>query len=113
MDFQKLIDRNNEVWKYYIDSDIRRLGKEWSRGEYAKALAADVGALIKYTMAKDGLREVEDLDQKLKHEIGDVLSCLIVIAQKYDVNIEEAFFETMDVLEERGKKFELAKSHTL
>lgn len=113
MDFQKIIDRNNEVWKYYVDSDIRRLGKEWARGEYAKALAADVGALIKYTMAKDGLREVEDLDQKLKHEIGDVLSCLIVIAQKYDINIEEAFFETMDVLEERGKKFELAKSHTL
>ncbi|MFH1855427.1 MAG: MazG nucleotide pyrophosphohydrolase domain-containing protein [bacterium] len=113
MDFKKIIDRTNEVWRYYIDSDKRRLGKEWHRGEYVKALVADVGALVKYAMAKDGLREVENVDQKLKHEIGDILSCLIIIAQKYDVDIENAFFETMDELEDRGKKMELHKSHTL
>lgn len=113
MSFKKIIDRTNEVWKLYIESDKRRLGKEWHRGEYAKALAADVGALIKLTMAKDGLREVENVDQKLKHEIGDILSALIIISQKYDVDIEQAFFETMDELEERGKKQKLAKSHSL
>lgn len=113
MDFQKIIDRNNEIMQYYIASDKRRLGKEWDRGEYAKGLAADVGALIKYTQAKDGLRHVDDVDQKLKHEIGDVLSCLIVIAQKYEIDIEQAFFDTMDELEDRGKKQELHKSHTL
>ena len=113
MDFKKIIDRTNEVWRYYIESDKRRLGKEWPRGEYVKALVADVGALVKYTMAKDGLREVKNVDQKLKHEIGDILSCLIVIAQKYGIDIEQAFFKTMDELEERGKKKELHKSHTL
>jgi len=113
MSFKKIIDRTKEVWQYYIESDKRRLGKEWHRGEYAKALSADVGALVKLTMAKDGLREVENVDQKLKHEIGDVLSALIMVAIKYDVDIEKAFFETMDELEERGKKQELAKSHSL
>lgn len=113
MDFQKIIDRTNQVWQYYIDSDKRHLGKEWDRGEYVKALAADVGALVKYTMAKDGLRHVDDIDQKLKHEIGDILSCLIIIAQKYNIDIEQAFFDTMDELEDRGKKQELHKSHTL
>ena len=64
-------------------------------------------------MVKDGLRHVDDVDQKLKYEIGDILSCLIIIAQKYDIGIEQAFFDTMDELEDRGKKQELHKSHTL
>ncbi len=113
MDFKEILKRNRQVMQLYIDSDNRRLGHEWHRGEYAKALAADVGALIKYTMAKDGLREVENIDQKLKHEIGDVLSCLMFVADKYDIDIEKAYLETMDELEDRAKKFELAKSHTL
>lgn len=64
-------------------------------------------------MAKDGLREVENVDQKLKHEFGDILSALIYLADKYDVDLEQAFFETMDELEKRAEKKELAKSHTL
>lgn len=113
MDFQKIIDKTREIFKLYEESDMKRLGHEWPRGEYAKALAADVGALIKYTMAKDGLREVENVDKKLKHEFGDVLSALIYLADKYDVNLEKTFFETMKELEERASKDELAKSHTL
>jgi len=113
MDFQDLIKRNNQVWEYYVASDKKRLGHEWPRGEYARALAADVGALIKLTMAKDGLREVDDLDKKLSHEMADCLSCLLVIAKKYDIDLEKAFFETMDELENRGKKMDLAKSHSL
>lgn len=112
MDFQKIVDRTREIFKLYAESDQKRLGHEWPRGEYAKALAADVGALIKYTMAKDGLREVKDVDKKLKHEFGDILSALIYLADKYEVNIEEAFFETMEELEIRASKNELSKSHT-
>lgn len=113
MDFQKLIGRNHQVWEYYVASDKKRLGHEWPRGEYARALAADVGALIKLTMGKDGLREIEDVDQKLAHEIGDCLSCLMVVAEKYDINLEDAFLKTMDELEARGKKMDLARSHSL
>lgn len=113
MTLQDLIKRNQEVWKYYIESDKRRLGHEWPRGEYSRALAADIGALIKLTMAKDGLRDVEDLDKKIVHEIGDCLSCLMIIADKYEIDIEKAFLETMDELEKRGKKMDLARSHSL
>jgi len=113
VDFKQIIQKTREIFKLYAESDERRLGHEWPRGEYAKALAADVGALIKLTMAKDGLREVENVDEKLKHEFGDVLSALIYLADKYDVDIEQAFWETMKTLEDRAAKNELAKSHTL
>lgn len=96
MDFKIIIERAREIFGLYAESDKRRLGQEWHRGEYAKALAADVGALIKLTMAKDGLREMENVDEKLK-----------------EVDLEQAFFETMDELEKRAGKNELTKSHTL
>ena len=113
VDFKQIIEKTREVFKLYAESDVKRRGHEWPRGEYAKALAADVGVLIKLTMAKDGLREVENADAKLKHEFGDILSALIYLADKYNVDIEEAFWETMKELDERAKKNELVKSHTL
>lgn len=111
MDFQEIIKRTKEIHKLYIESDIKRLGKEWDRGEYVKALTADIGMLSKLTMAKDGLREMDNVDEKLAHEIADCLWSLIIIAEKYGVNIEESFLKTMKVLEERSSKNELAKSH--
>ncbi len=111
MDFQEMINRVHEIHKLYVESDIRRLGKEWDRGEYVKALCADIGMLAKLTMAKDGLREMENVDEKLKHEVADCLWALIIIAEKYGVNIEESFLETMKDLEDRASKNELAKSH--
>ena len=113
MDIQDLIKRNKEVWKYYVESDKQRLGHEWPRGEYTRALAADIGALIKLTMAKDGLRDVDDSDQKLMHEMGDCLSALFIVAEKYGIDIEQAFLHTMDELETRGKNMDLARSHSL
>jgi NTP pyrophosphatase (non-canonical NTP hydrolase) len=113
VDFKEIIKRAQEIRKLYAESDKRRLDGEWSRGEYVKAFTADVGALVKLTMAKDGLREVEDVDKKLAHELADCLWSVIIIADKYDIDIEKAFFNTMNELEERASKNELSKSHTL
>ncbi len=112
MDFKKIIERTKEVHKKYVESDKRRLGKEWRRGEYVKAFTADVGDLVKLTMGKDGLRDIENVDKKLAHELADCLYSIIIIAEKYDVELEKAFLETMDELEERASKNELAKTDT-
>lgn len=113
MDLQDLIKRNHQIWEYYVASDIKRLGHEWPRGEYVRGLVGDIGALVKLTMGKDGLRDIDDVDKKLAHEIGDCLSCLLLISEKYGVDVEKAFLDTMDELEARGKKMDLAHSHSL
>lgn len=97
-----MVDRTNQIMDYYIESDKIRLGHELSRGDYFKALIGDVGALAKLTMAKDGLRDIADVDVKLSREFADILSCLIVLAQKYEVDLEKAFYEGMDELERRA-----------
>jgi len=102
MEFQKMVDRANQILNYYAESDKIRLGHEWPRGEYVKALIGDMGALAKLTMAKDGLRDIEDVDIKLSREFADILCALIFLASKYEVNLEKAFYEGMDELERRA-----------
>ena len=112
MDFQEIIRKTKDVHRLYVKSDKERLGKEWNRGEYVKVFTADVGMLVKLTMVKDGLREIDNIDKKLRHELTDCLWSIIMIAEKYEVNLEEAFLETMEELKERTQKEELAKSHS-
>lgn len=113
MDFEVIINRVKEIQKLYAQSDKRRLGKEWDRDDYVKAFAADVGALVKLTMGKDGLRDIDNLDEKMSHELADCLYSVIVIADKYGVDLEKSFTETMNELENRASKDELTKSHSL
>lgn len=108
-----IINRAKEIQRLYTESDKIRLGKEWDRGDYVKAFAADAGALVKLTMGKDGLRDIDNLDQKMSHELADCLYSVIIIADKYGVNLEKAFTETMKELENRASKNELSKSHSL
>jgi len=97
-----MVNRALKIFTYYAESDKKRLGHEWPRGEYIKALFGDIGALAKLTMAKDGLRDIEDVDIKLSREFADVLSCLIYLAHKYNIDLEKAFYEGMDELEKRA-----------
>jgi len=59
----------------------------------------DVGDLSKIIMAKHGLRDMDDIDDKLAHELSDCLWSVLVLAAKYDVDLASAFMETMDRLE--------------
>jgi NTP pyrophosphatase (non-canonical NTP hydrolase) len=61
----------------------------------------DVGDLARLVQAKEGIREVEDLDAALAHELADCLWSLIVLAERYGVDLEHAFGRTMDELERR------------
>lgn len=72
--------------------------REWSRSDIVKGLVGDVGALVKMTMAADGLRKIPDYKEKLGHELADCLWSLLVIAEEYDVNIEKEFVKLCDHL---------------
>lgn len=61
----------------------------------------DVGDLSKIIMAKHGLRKMDDVDQKLAHELSDCLWSILVLASKYDINLTAEFQKTMDELDLR------------
>lgn len=101
MDFSVLKQRALEIRLRYEELETVRSGKPWTREQIMQGFVGDVGQLMKLIMAKEGLRSGEDVDQKLAHEFSDCLYCLLVLSQKYDVNIESSFLQTMDELEKR------------
>ena len=53
----------------------------------------------KLITAKEGLREIEDVDDKLEHELADCLWSVLVLADKYNIDLEKSFLKTMKGLE--------------
>ncbi len=50
------------------------------------------------------MRNIPDIQEKLAHELSDCLWSVIVLAHNYDVDLEAAFFATMDMLAELIEK---------
>lgn len=61
----------------------------------------DVGDLSKIIMAKHGLRAMEDVDTKLAHELSDCLWSVLVLADKYNIDLSKEFTKTMDSLDKK------------
>lgn len=101
MNLEELSLRAIEIRSKYSKLEIEKYGREWTNGEIAQGLIGDVGDLMKLIMAKEGIREMADVDTKIKHELSDCLWCILVLAKKYNINLEESFLKTMNELERR------------
>lgn len=101
MNISEIQKRAVEIRELYDAHNSKNFGQKWTRLQLAQGLVGDVGDLQKIVMAKEGLRQMENIDEKLAHELSDCLWCILVLADKYDVNIKEAFLETMNSLEKR------------
>ena len=97
MQFLDIKEKALEIRELYAQLETAKQ-TEWTRGDIVHGFIGDVGDLVKLTMAKDGLREIENLDQKLAHELADCLWSIIVIAEKYGVDLEKSFLQTMSEL---------------
>jgi hypothetical protein len=64
-----------------------------------QGFVVDVGDLMKLVMAKSGIRQAEDVDKKLAHELSDCLWCVLVLSKMYGLDIEKEFMKTMDELD--------------
>jgi len=101
MDIKQLSERALEVRAKYSELEKERYGREWTRAEMMQGFVTDIGELMELSMAKDGIRRRENVDEEIAHEFADCLWSLLVLAKKYDVDIEKSFLATMDKLEEK------------
>lgn len=103
MDFLKIIERAREVRTLYSELEVKKHGKEWTTGQIAQGFIGDVGDLMKLVMSKEGIRDAENIDEKLKHELSDCLWSIIVLADSFGIDLEESFISNMSLLEKRIK----------
>ncbi len=101
MDFKIIQESAIAVREKYNALEIKQNGKAWTNEQLMQGFVGDIGDLMKLVMAKEGVREIENVDEKLAHELSDCLWCVIVLANKYGVDLENAFMKTMEELDER------------
>ena len=99
MEFKKLIDRAVFIRKKYLELEIMKYGRKWTGEEMAIGFVGDVGDLMKIIMAKNGVRDIDQVDEKLAHELSDCLWSIIILARLYNIDLEQVFMRTMNDIE--------------
>lgn len=82
MDFQILSSRAIEIRNKYAKIEKKKTGQSWTNLNLIEGPVGDIGDLIKLVMAKEGLRDIDNVDQKLPHELSDCLWSILVLAHK-------------------------------
>lgn len=108
MTYQELLEAAVRVRKKYNQLNARDHGAEWDGDKLMAGFVGDVGDLSKIIMAKSGHRSMDDVDNKLVHELADCLWSVLVLANFYDIDLEKQFMKSMIDLEARVD-LELAK----
>lgn len=103
MELNKITARAIEVRKELDLYNAAKHGSPWTKVQIMQGLVGDIGDLMKLIMVKEGARTIDDVDKKLAHELADCLWCILVLANKFNIDIEQAFLNTMDTIEERIK----------
>jgi len=83
-----------------ILSKIENYGKDHP-SYWGCALAGEVGEAC--NLIKKHERDGEDIKEKLRLELADIFNYLVLIAGVYEINLEEAIFEKIEILQERRK----------
>ena len=104
MDFADLQKRALEISARYDKLNRTKRDIAWDEQQLMAGFVGDVGNLSKIIMAKHGLRDMEDIDKRLAHELSDCLWSILVLASKYNIDLPNEFMKTMNLLDERIDK---------
>lgn len=99
MQFHELSARALEIHHEFAEAARRKNAPVWAREQVVQGFVGDVGDLVKLTMAKAGVRQIDGADRKFAHELSDCLWSVLVIAKLYDVDLEKEFSLTMNAIE--------------
>ena len=99
MEFAEISTRARSIRDLLEEYERERFGRTWSREELTLGLVGDIGDLAKLVQAGEGVREIEGVHEKLEHELADVMWSIIVLADKFEIDLEVAFMRTMESIE--------------
>ena len=101
MELKQLSNRAIQIRNRYAKLEKERVGEEWTNLNIMEGFVGDIGDLMKLVMAKEGVRQIEDVDKKFAHELADCLWSVLVLAERYEIDLEKEFMRTMADLEKR------------
>lgn len=96
-----LMVRAEAIRTKYEVYNAKNGSEAWHIRDYAMAFGGDFGDLMKLVMAKENLRKVDSVDDKLGRELADCLWSILVLASYYGIDLENEFLQTMDAITKR------------
>jgi hypothetical protein len=99
MDFQKIIHRAMDLRRQYEVKETSLYGASSTINDVAQGFSGDVKNLLKLIEAEGGQREIANSREKLEAHLAHCLWSVVVLAQMHNVDLETAFMEAMDRLE--------------
>jgi len=99
MEFDALQARAKAVRQRYAEWETRHFGRPWNAEELTLGFVSDVGELARLILAQSGVREVPAAREKLAHELADCLWSVLVLSEACDIDLQGAFFQTMEDIE--------------
>ncbi len=100
-DLKHLTERAMQIHHKYLALQKKQNKPEWNESHIMEGFVGDMGDLMKIIMAKKGLREIEDVDKKLAHELSDCLWSILVLSEKFGIDLEKSFLSTMNELDQK------------
>lgn len=100
MDIDELQARAITIHDRYDALNLAERGRTWTRADFMLGFVGDVGDLAKLVMAAEGTRSMPGGRAALEHELADCLWSVLILAHRYEVDLESAFTKTMSQLEE-------------
>ncbi|MEE6272621.1 hypothetical protein V2J56_04575 [Georgenia sp. MJ206] len=89
-------DEALDVRRLYEVLEQRFNGKTWSLHELMIGFTGDVGHIGRLLLAHDGTWAIDgDADAELKHKLAEALWWVFVLADRLDIDINQAFTGTM------------------
>ena len=108
-----LTARGMEVAALYDELNLAQRGRVWTRAETMMGFVGDVGDLAKLVMAAEGARSdvggpadgprdgPGEGTSALEHELADCLWAVLVLAERYEVDLARVYGDVMDELTRR------------
>jgi len=99
MELQKLIHRAMDLRRQYEKKETQLYGSPATDEEIAQGFVSDVANLLKLINAQHTKRDIMNSQEKIGSQLSHCLWSVIILAQMYNVDLEQSFMETMDKLE--------------
>src|SRR3954469_22364190 len=100
-DLEKSALQLNEL---YEQLEIKKYGRVWTTEELALGFVGDIGDLAKLIQANAGVRNIDNVQTKLGHELSDCLWSVMILANKCGIDLEAEFSKNVQELTEHVSK---------
>jgi hypothetical protein len=88
--FKEIIARSKKIREGYHQLEREHHGSEWTVQEDALAFLTDAGLVGRHTMSQQERWPAKNTENELEHKLGECIWWLVVLADRMNIDIDEA-----------------------